>query len=633
MPKKLPAAQRNTYQALAKYIRYLSIKALKQAQSGHPGGSLSSADILALLYGAFISKKGNPVVVSNGHISPAVYATLSICGYVSDRTFTSTFRKAGSIFEGHVTRHVPGVWFGTGPLGIGVSAAVGFAEAERRKGKKGKDVYALMGDGEFQEGMVHEMMHSAVKQGLDNLCIVVDHNQVQLSGSTKEIMPINMRLAFKSAGWNVYTADGHDMNDLWEALSHFQEHRNGAPTIIIANTVMGKGVSFMEKDGKAKKATWHGKAPSHDDADLALRELSPTSKEMVQIAQFQKKVKWKPTKPAYPKLLKKLPIKTGKPKIHEAGTVTDSRSSFGEALLDLAKLNKSVVALTADLRGSVKTAKVAETRPDQHIDVGIAEQHMLSMSGGLSLNGIVPFATTFGAFMTSRAKDQVRVNDINHTNVKMVATHCGLSVGEDGPTHQAIDDMGSMLGILDTMVMEPADANQCDHMTRYMASRFGNFYMRMGRHKYPVLTKENGKPYYGASYKYEYGKVDAIRQGRDLAIVGTGAPLAEAMKTREALEKKGVSTAVIAVSSIKHFHKDLLHHLKKKKGIVIVEDHNSKNGLASTLRYYLMENGLGHIPVRSLGVNAYQLSGTAMELYAKAGIDAAAILKAAKELL
>ncbi len=615
----------STLEAIAKRIRLLSIKALKQSQSGHPGGSLSSADILATLYGTVLSKTGEPFIISNGHISPGVYAALATAGYAKEKEFVETFRQLGSKYEGHVTRHVPGVWYGTGPLGIGLSAATGFALAAKKK-KEG-NVYCLMGDGEFQEGIVHEAMHMAATEKLNNFCVLVDYNQVQLSGSLKDIMPVNIKLSFRAAGWKVVEADGHDVADLRNQLEYFQKQEETMPMLILCHTVMGKGVSFMEKDGKALKATWHGKAPKPEDADTALAELALSKKEEAVITSWKKQIKWKPKKQKQPALLAKTKLKIGKPHILEAGTITDCRSAYGYALLDLAKRNKHVIAMTADLRGSVKTQGVANELPEQHIEVGIAEQQLVSSAGGLSLYGFTPFVSTFGAFMTSRAKDQARVNDINGTNVNMVATHCGLSVGEDGPTHQAIDDMGSMLGLLDTLVMEPSDANQTDHMIRFAAGHYGNTYIRMGRHKFPVIEKEEGGVFYDEHYSYYYGRTDLIRPGSMVALVATGACVVEALGAKELLEQDGISTAVIAVSSIKEFDRELAEHLAFKELILTVEDHNTRNGLGSTLPRYLLDQGISVSKFHALGVDAYQLSGTAEDLYHHVGIDSIGIAK------
>ncbi|PIZ92887.1 MAG: transketolase [Candidatus Magasanikbacteria bacterium CG_4_9_14_0_2_um_filter_41_10] len=603
------------------------------AASGHPGGSLSCIDYLSLVYSFILSQSGDPIVVSNGHISPAVYAVLAEMGYIKKKDVIDGFRRIGTPYEGHVTRHVPGVWYGTGPLGAGVSAASGFALAGALQHKKEK-VFALVGDGETEEGQVYEMMHVAEKYKLDNFIVFMDYNEVQLTDSLSTVMPYHPKAHFEAAGWHVIDVDGHDYEGMWKALKEAYDVK-GKPVCIFGKTIMGKGVDFMEKTGRAREATWHGKTATREQIQPVLDgQLALSEEQKLEIADFVKKfVTWKPKKPLFPALLSDTKVKTGKPRVYRTDELTDCRSAYGNALLDLATANTQIVALTADLAGSVKTDGVQKAFPERHIDVGVAEQQMVSMSGGMSLSGFVPFCSTFGAFMTSRAKDQARVNDINMVNVKMVATHCGLSVGEDGSTHQAIDDSGSMLGLFNTMQLEPADPNQCDRMIRYVASHYGNFYVRMGRHKIPVLTKQNGSVLFDVDYDYYYGRCDVLRTGKDVTIAAMGGTVAEALAAWKVLKEKGISAEVVIVSSIKQFDTPLFTSLKKTKKLVTVEDHNTHSGLGAQLAAALQGKKIVPQEVVNLGVNEYQLSGTWNELYAIAGIDRKAIVKAVKKMM
>lgn len=624
----------------ARSCRRTIIEMTTEAQSGHPGGSLSSIDYLSLLYTCIISHTNDPVVISNGHISPAIYALLAELGTVPKKDVIDNFRKIGSQFEGHVSRQVPGVWYSTGPLGAGISAASGFALAQKLQSQKGnsstsiriKKVFATIGDGESQEGQVYEMMNFAAKYELSNLIVFLDYNQVQLSGGLKKIMPLRPAALFAAAGWEVISVDGHNIKKMWKALSRAYTIKN-KPVIIIGHTVMGRDVSFMEQEGKKFQATWHGKAASEEEAQKALSELTFTPKEEQILNNFKKQLKFQTEKPKFLKSLTKLPIKIGKPQTYSPKEMLDCRSAYGNALLDLAKLNKNIIALTADLSVSVKTDLLKAKFPERHIECGVAEQQMVSCAGGLSLSGYIPFVSTFGAFMTSRAKDQARVNDINQTNVKMVATHCGLSVGEDGPTHQAVDDMGSMLGLFHTMELEPADPNQTDHMIRYIASHYGNFYMRMGRHKIPVLTKENGTPFFDAKYKYTYGRCDRLREGNDLTLAVNGSMVYQALEAYSELKLQNIHVEIIIVSSIKQFDATLKKSLQKTKRLLTVEDHNTKSGLASQLALYLQKEKIVLQKFDIMGVDEYQTSGTAEELYERAKISPNYIIKKCEAML
>ncbi len=608
-----------------KSCRRSILEMLKTSQSGHPGGSLSCLDFLAVLYAFRIGETHEPVIVSNGHISPGVYSVLAEMGAIDTQEVKNTFRQIGSVYEGHVTRHVAGVHFGTGPLGVGVSAASGFAVAEKLKGSN-KKVFALLGDGEAQEGQVHEMALFAAKKNLDNFIVFCDYNRVQLTDSLKATMPIDVAEMFRAHGWKVIEIDGHDHNQIWKAINT----ESDKPLMIVGQTIMGKGIPMMEAAGRNDKADWHGKAPKPDQIDeqLSLSELTLSDEEAAVLNDFRANRNFHPDTHHWHDNLKKTEVNPGTPNLYTAEEMTDCRSAYGKALLSLAQANKKVLAGTADLGGSVMTKFVKAELPDQHLEFGICEQNMVSVGGGLSVNGYTPFVSTFGAFMSSRAKDQARVNDINGTNVKMVSTHCGLSVGEDGPTHQAIDDMGSFLGMFNTHVCEPADPNHCDRIIRYAGSHYGNFYVRMGRHKIPVLTKADGSILFDEKYEYYYGKTDLLREGSDVTIVASGPMVIEALN---AVKGSEADAEILIASSPKQFDDGLKASLEKTKNVIVVEDHNRKNGYASQVALYAAENGIALDSFKSIAVEEYQLSGKPAELYDSANIGEKAIVEVLKQ--
>ncbi|MBD3360581.1 transketolase [Candidatus Peregrinibacteria bacterium] len=610
-----------------KSCRKSILQMVVNAQSGHPGGSLSSLDFLATIYPLILSRTGEKIVISNGHISPAVYSVLAELGYIIKEDVIKNFRKVETIYEGHITRHVPGVYYGTGPLGIGVSVASGFAIAEKMK-KTDKKVFALMGDGEAQEGQVHEMIHFCKQRSLNNLILFVDHNQVQLTGSLREIMDINIKKIFEAGDWNVIEIDGHSHQKIWNAVSEAYKEKN-KPTVIIGKTIMGYGIDFMEKAGKELKSEWHGKSPKKEEAEGAISALKLSKDEEKTLEEFRKSIKGKPEKPKFPDPLTKTDINDGKPIVYNTDTLVDCRTAYGKALLDLAKINKEIIALSADLKGSVMTKFVSAELPRQYIECGIAEQHMVSLSGGLSLSGFAPFASSFGAFLSSRAKDQARVNDINYCNTKLVATHCGLSVGEDGPTHQAIDDASSFLGFFNTMIAEPADPNQTDRIIRYIASHYGNFYIRMGRHKIPVITKEDGSIFYDEKYEYYYGRSDILRKGSDLTLIAIGSMVCQSLEAYQILKKTSpeISVELTAATSIKKFDRTLVDSIKKTKKIITVEDHNINSGLGSQIAYFLEKEEIKVEKFLPLGIKKYQLSGKPEELYELEGLSPEKIAK------
>ncbi len=639
---QLSESQINLLNAFSKSARRSIVQMVTNAQSGHPGGALSTIDFLTLVYSQIIAETGEDVIVSNGHISPAVYASLAEMGYINKRDVVENFRKFGSKFEGHITRHVNGIPFGTGPLGSGISAAAGFAVAEKIQ-NSGKRVFCTIGDGEAQEGQVYETLMFAAKEKLNNFIVFVDWNRVQLTASLDKIMPTNLHKIFDACGWNVIEVNGHNYQEMSEAIEKASDEsfNQEKPTVLIGKTIMGQGVDFMQKVGEELNPAWHGKAPSQEMIDESLsNELALNTKEIALLESFRKNdVSWKPEENLFTKLTEKNPEISGTNQedqiLYPVDKLTDCRSAYGQALLSLAKKNKKILAMTADVGGSVMTKFVEAELPAQHLQMGIAEQNMVSVAGGLSVNEFVPFCSTFGAFMSSRAKDQARLNDINSANVKMVATHCGLSVGEDGPTHQAIDDAGSFLGMFNTGICEPADPNQCDRIIRYVASHFGNFYVRMGRHKIPVLTKEeDNSEFFDTNYEYKYGKCDLYRasttESSGITIVATGATVCEAEKARLAFSEPEKVEIVIA-SSIKEFDEVLKKSLQKNKKVITCEDHNPYSGLFAGVCRYIQEQEIPNISVKSCSVTKYQLSGKSPELYKNAGIDSTAILQAIQQ--
>jgi len=612
-----------------KSCRRTMLKMLKTSQSGHPGGSLSSLDFLAVLYAFRLTQTKENLIVSNGHISPGVYSVLAECGVIDKRAVESTFRQLGSVFEGHVTRHIDGIPFGTGPLGAGVSAASGFALSEKLKGSNEK-VFAVIGDGEVQEGQVHEMVLFAAKKKLNNFIVFCDYNAVQLTSSLENTMPTNVKGMFEAQNWKVLDIDGHDHQALWKAIN---TETSDQPILILGRTIMGKGIPMMEDDGQNFIPTWHGKAPKPDEIDQQLEtpELSITEDEEAILESFRNSRNFVPHKNIFTKNLEKDEnINTGTPVLYPVGEKAACRGAYGKALLDLAQNNKNVLAGTADVGGSVMTKYVAAELPNQHIEFGICEQNMVSVAGGLSVQNFIPFVSTFGAFMSSRAKDQARLNDINEANVKMVSTHCGLSVGEDGPTHQVIDDMGSFMGMFNTHVLEPADANHCDRLIRYTASHYGNFYVRMGRHALPVLTKPNSnEALFDENYEYYYGRTDLLQEGSAVTIVASG-PMVDL--TLQALENMDIDAEIIIVSSPKKFDDTLKNSLAKTKKVIVVEDHNGLSGFASQVAMFAAQNNIVLERFIDISQKEYQLSGKPMELYESAHVGIQAITNALKNI-
>ncbi len=607
------------------------------AASGHPGGSLSALDMMLVAYGLIKHDPESPraddrdrVVVSIGHISPCVYSVLAENGYFNEADFLSGFRRAGSGFPGHVESIAPGVEWDTGNLGQGLSTAVGMAQAFKAR-KMANRVITFMGDGEHQKGQIVEAIRYARKYKLDNLTVLVDRNHLQICGDTEDIMPQSIRSLYSALGWNVvYLEDGHDYNAIFQALAKSYQNTSGVPTVIVARTVMGKGISFMENLAK-----YHGSPLKPEQLSAALAELGVEN----DFESWQQK-RQEPVRintimtPA----VNTPEIDQGEPLLYEADTLTDNRSAYGNALFSLAKANNlkdgslKIVGVSCDLEGSVKMGDFHQHSPDGYFEAGIQEHHAAGMAGALSCENLVAFFSTFGAFAVSEVYNQNRLSDFNHTNVKIVATHVGLDVGEDGPTHQCIDYLGLFKNYFRFSVCMPADPNQTDRIVRFVAAEPGNFFVGMGRSKTPVITDEQGNPFYGKDYVFTPGKGDWLRRGDTATIITYGAVTPSVMEAWRILKEEGISVGVINMASLLPLDKEILLEAAKTGVIMTVEDHHVDTGLGVSVATVLLEEGMT-VKMRRLGVHQYGASGKPAELYAQQGLDAASIARSLRELL
>lgn len=610
------------------------------ASSGHPGGSLSSLDLLLVTYGIMAHKPSDPqwaerdrVVMSIGHISPAVYSVLAQYGYFTDEDFLTGFRRAGSGFPGHVEKIVPGVEWDTGNLGQGLSTGVGMAMALKLKGSSRK-VFVYMGDGDLQKGQAAEAMRFAHKYKLENLIVIIDRNHLQICGSTEDVMPSDIDGLFASCGWNVQQLDdGHDYNKIFASLSSVYNGtavKSGVPTVISARTIMAKGISFMENLAK-----YHGSPLKPAQLEEALAELGMEN-------DFDKwaELRTKPvstatkqqTKVVYPD------IKYGAAVVYDAETKTDCRSGYGTALYELAKANNipgqtpKLVGISCDLEGSVKMGDFHKHMPESFLECGIQEHHAATMAGSISRENIAAFFSTFGVFAVSEVYNQNRINDINHTNTKVVATHCGLDVGEDGPTHQGIDYIGLMRNYFNFEVFLPADPNQTDKITRHVAMTPGNFFVGMGRSKMNMVLTEDGVPYFGADYQFTPGKGDWVRRGDAGTIISYGAVSPYVMEAWKKLNDEGISVSILLMASIVPLDKESVIEAAQNGLVLTVEDHHVETGIGSMVGTVIAEEGIV-CKFKRLGVIRYGSSGKPADLYAEQGLDADGIVKAFKELV
>lgn len=583
------------------------------ANSGHPGGSMSSIDMLLALYSFANVYPQDPwnedrdrIVISHGHISPAVYSTLAAYGFVDRDEVIAGFRHPASIFEGHITRGIPGVEWTTGNLGQGLSAGVGFALAAKYKNKD-YHVYVVMSDGESAKGQVQEARRTARKYKLDNLTVLVDYNDIQISGHAHEIMYVDIKAEFEAAGWKTIEIDGHDFEQILAALKIARD--DGSPTAIIAHTVIGKGVDFMED-----KPDYHGKPLNKEELEKALAQLG-VENDVEKYLEMRKKLPIEAHKKV--KLYYDVRLDTGKARVYDKAT--DNRSALGRAIADLAVINDNVVAVDCDLKGSVKLDFLDKERPDRVVEIGVQEHNAAALAGAMSVDGIVTFFADFGVFGIDETFNQHRLNAINNTNLKVVVTHCGIDVGEDGKTHHALNYIGAPLAWYGFKVIVPADPNQTDRVVRYIAEEYGNFVVAVGRSKVEPIRKEDGSLFFDENYEFKYGKMDILRDGTDGVIYAIGSAVPHALKAYEILKSKGVNFAVINVSCPYDLDEEVLR--KYSNFVVTVEDHNVLNGLGSLIAQKLFEMRI--LPGRfiKLGLNDFPVSGDAKLLFEIYGLS------------
>ncbi|MHB1323188.1 MAG: transketolase [Coriobacteriia bacterium] len=615
----------------ARSLRGAILTMTSLANSGHPGGSMSSLECFLVLHHCANIDPVRPhwdardrIVVSHGHTSPGVYAALADAGFFPLDDVIAHFRQAGSPFEGHVERLVPGVEWGTGNLGQGLSAGAGFALAARLTGRPSR-TFVAMSDGEQHKGQVAEARRLAAKENLIDLTALVDLNGIQISGRTVDIMPVDVAADFSADGWGVIEVDGHDVRAVYRAVAAAANDRE-RPVAVIAHTVIGKGVSFMEGEPE-----FHGRGLTLDEYERACAELGYDTASLERARVKRKSSILTPhLHPARP--LRVLAAGTARTYTREKDT--DNRSAWGTALVDLAQMNPAVpmAVLDCDLATSVKTDGFARVRPEGFIQAGVGEHNAATVAGAMSAAGVLAFHADFGVFGIDEVYNQQRLNDINESEVKLVVTHCGVDVGEDGKTHQCIDYVGAFRNMFGWKIIVPADPNQTDRAVREMAGTPGCVALAMGRSKLPVILGADGEPLFGGDYRFEYGRATWARAGEAGVILTMGTLTGAAVEAADLLASEGVAVGVCVVSSPLEMDDEAMTRIAGAPLVLVAEDHGWRSGLWASAAEWM---ALHHLTCRLVphGVTAYQSSGASAELFARIGMDAPSIVARFTELM
>ncbi|MCX6771912.1 MAG: transketolase [Candidatus Micrarchaeota archaeon] len=635
----------------ASEMRGYALIALHCAGSGHTGGTLSALDIVSVLYlRTMHHKPSDPawdkrdrLFFSAGHKAPAWYIPLGYTGYY-DVKQTATLRKMDSPFCGHPDRKkCIGIEASCGSLGQGLSIAVGDALAARLD-KKNYRVYCLMGDGEQQEGQIWEAAMEAGHYKLDNLVGIVDKNCLQIDGEVCNVMGIDpIDEKYRAFGWHVIVCDGHSIDAL---ISAFEEaaRTKGKPTVIIAKTVKGKGASFMEG-----QAGWHGRAPNKDELDRALSELGmehlPKDEMIALAAAHQKKVD-AGIEASMPRFSRNYWWNAQERMKVE---MKSTKEGFGEELEG--NENPNVVALGADISGSISINMFYKNKPERRsrfFSMGIAEQSGTCVAAGMAKEGKIPFFGTYGVFAAGRALDQVRTTVCyGDWNVKIVGAHGGISVGPDGATHQALEEIFQIAGLPNMNLLIPCDLAETKKATAAMIDQInGPCYIRFAREPTPIITSPSTpykfgkatviryigeKPRFADAFEHTLS-TEAAEAHEDIAIISCGPEVAEAMRACWILQEEfSISSRVVNLSTIKPLDKEAIVAAARECGCVLTVEEHQKGGMGNIIAAAILTSLQSPVVFDMMGVeDRFGETGAPWELIKRFGLSAEHIAQKAR---
>ena len=603
---------------IATRLRVDSIRSTTASGNGHPTSCCSAADIMAALFFAEMrfdpkdphNPESDRFVMSKGHAAPILYAAWAEAG-AFDRSELLKLRRIDSDLEGHPTPRLPFVDVATGSLGQGICAAIGTSLNARRIASPYR-TYVLLGDGESAEGSVWEAADVAANDGLDNLCAITDVNALGQSRPTMWQHDMEQfARRWRAFGWHAIVIDGHDMSAILDALAEARETK-GLPTMILARTIKGKGISFAEgKDG------WHGKALNAEEMGRAVGELEaqlvvvPGGGATDLAGQIPKPAS-RPRESMVPKPMA--------PPAYKMGEEVATREAYGTALAKLGVADPRVVALDADVKNSTYSDRFEKVCPERFYQNFIAEQVMVGAAMGLAARGAIPFPSTFACFL-ARASDFIRMAAISNVGIKVAGSHAGVSIGEDGPSQMALEDLAMCRAQPNFMVLYPCDAVSSERLVALAASTAGPVYIRTSRPKTPVI--------YSADEVFVPGGLKVLRaSAADVAtVIGAGITVFEALKAYDRLKAEGTSIRVIDLYSLAPIAKDALIAAGRATGgrIITVEDHYPAGGVGDAVSEAVADAGL---TVHRLAVREIPRSGKPDELVERYGISANHIVEA-----
>jgi len=604
----------NAWNELAAQLGVDSIRSSTAAGSGHPTSSLSAAHLVAVLWSDHLrydvadpkSLANDRFVLSKGHASPLIFSVLKAVGAISDEQLLS-FRRFGSPVQGHPVPlpEMPWIDVATGSLGQGLPIALGMALAMKMDGIPAR-VWCLMGDSEIAEGSVWEAMENASHHGADNLIAIIDVNRLGQRGPTMLQWDLETYAArARSFGWHPIEVDGHDVAAIDAAF--IEAEGSDRPAIVIAKTEKGHGVSFL-----ANREGWHGKALSQEEAERAIAELGGPR----DVSVTPRKPEAGVSPPAdVPSVV--LPV---------YAEAIATRKAFGETLAALA-VRGDVVAIDGEVANSTHTEDLQKVAPERFVESYIAEQNMLGMAVGMQALGMVVFPATFAAFFT-RAYDFIRMAAISRANLRLSGSHAGISIGEDGPSQMALEDLAMMRAVHGSTVLYPCDGNSTARLVGAMADLPGISFIRTTREKTPVI--------YGSDEAFPVGGSKTLRSSDAdrVTLVGAGITVHEALGAAGSLEGDGIAARVVDCYTIKPIDAQTLRAAASETGLLVtIEDHWIEGGLGDAVLAALADGGELSGAVVKVAVTQMPGSGTPEELRDWAGISASAIADRVRSLL
>ncbi len=601
---------------LARLVRYFILISTTGAGSGHPTSSLSATDLLVglMFTGFFRYDAENPkhpnndrLIFSKGHASPLLYSLWTAAGKISVEELM-TYRRFGSTLEGHPTVTFRYAEAATGSLGQGLSIGSGMALNAKYIDKLAYRTYVLLGDSEMAEGSQWEAMQLAAHYRLNNLIGILDVNRLGQRGETMyghDTEAYASRIA--AFGWETIVIDGHNFDEILPAYDKAVKSTD-KPVMIIAGTIKGKGVSFVED-----RNGWHGKTLSKEQLDEALRDLGTVDTSL----------RGEIAKPEdlYP--AKNSPGNAG-PLAYEDGKPVATRKAYGNALKRIFPQFPDMVVLDAEVSNSTYADAFKDACPDRFFEMYIAEQNMVGSALGLTCRGKIPFVSTFAAFFT-RAFDQIRMTQYSESNIKFCGSHAGVSIGQDGPSQMGLEDIAMFRSVLNCVVLYPSDAVSTEKLVEEAARHKGMVYIRTTRENTPIL--------YGPHDEFPIGKCKTLRQGvsDNITVIAAGVTVFEALDAYEELAREGIYIRVVDLYCVKPIDSEALKWtIMGTRAVITVEDHHEEGGLGEAVRSALAGEPT---PIYSLAVRKMPKSGNPEELLDYEEISKKAIIKKVREVL